>query len=318
MAELLTAEMVIRGSSILETCLIQASEVPVALPRAVVSSPLGPVIGRAVEKDLARRYGEASSMLEDLADAVRLMPSSLLDRPIAGSGVPASSRGDMARRTTPVTFPESLGGVQGPSLPSRPPGDASADPSPPVAAVTPTTGRGKQLVVLAIGASIFVVGLMASAAVVVAVVVSLRDEPTRPTAPVAPQGSTTDAVASGDRRGDPVIPLAGDGTKLGALTTDVVRERIQRAGWQVHYISDFGGQGRGQGVSFMIRKGRGSGTVTLLLFGSSSLTMGSRTIGGNTSVVIEGQRALEVEVAPNGEPTIGPDAASALVQAIVR
>jgi serine/threonine protein kinase len=62
LAEALTGQMVVRGSSLQEIFIAQASPIAVALPPAVLASPIGPVVARAIEKEPASRFPSARDM----------------------------------------------------------------------------------------------------------------------------------------------------------------------------------------------------------------------------------------------------------------
>lgn len=326
MAELLTGEIVVRGPSLLEICLIQVSERPTPLPAAVFFSPLSDVIQKATEKSRERRYCHAREMFEEIDVVTRRSSPDLLDRPVIGPssiatfGVTAEPHAHpQPQQTEPATYPPSLGAVSGPSLPDQPMGPPEVVPEATPHRPAPRRDSQRLLVALAFGAGVLFLFLVTGIVVAVGVVINRSEssEITQQHENMPTKGPVRDEQAP-ERGTDPVILPAGDGTKLGALTTDVIRQRIQSTGWQVHYVSEFGGQGRGQGLSFMIKKGRGAGTVTLLLFESRSLQLGSRTIGPNNAVFIQGQRALEVEVTPNGDPTIRPDASKVIIEAITQ
>jgi serine/threonine-protein kinase len=65
-SEMLSGEMVFPGTDGLEVARAHISLAPAPLPPAVTSSPLGPVIAKAVAKDPADRFGSAEEMLAAL------------------------------------------------------------------------------------------------------------------------------------------------------------------------------------------------------------------------------------------------------------
>jgi len=65
MAEMLSGQMVFKGTGT-DVYLEQMAPTPVPLPLSLGYSPLAPIITRAVEKDVARRYATAGDMLRDL------------------------------------------------------------------------------------------------------------------------------------------------------------------------------------------------------------------------------------------------------------
>lgn len=326
MAELLTGEIVVRGPSLLDVCLVQASENPAPLPSVVLTSPLSEVIQKATQKNRARRYRHAREMFDDLESVAGATSAEQFDLPVVGPsasgafGYAAPQNGShQAQRTEPATYPPSLGGASGPALHYQPAAPADVAPKQEEQPPASPWDSKRLLVALAFGAGVLFLFLVTGIVVAVGVVLN-RSEPSvsTPAQGPVPADFPMEGTQAPERRADPVILPAGDGTKLGALTTDMIRQRIESTGWQVHYVSEVGGQGRGQGFSFMIKKGRGSGNVSLLLFESRSLQLGSRTISPNTTVVMQGQRVLEVEVAQNGDPTVRPDAAKVLSQAIIQ
>ncbi len=97
MAEMLAGKPVIGGSAA-DACLVQLSDDPIPLPPPALESRLAPVIQKAVEKDPARRYQLANSMLEDLARVQQ-------GAPIAGhSQWVGAGAGDSALDEAPTTL----------------------------------------------------------------------------------------------------------------------------------------------------------------------------------------------------------------------
>jgi serine/threonine-protein kinase len=66
MAELLAGEAVFRGVTAMQIAMMQIDDKPVPLAPLVQSSPLGPIIVRATQKDPARRFSSAFEMLDVL------------------------------------------------------------------------------------------------------------------------------------------------------------------------------------------------------------------------------------------------------------
>ena len=70
MAEALAGQMIYQGVPT-DVCLMQISPEPVPLPPMVLQSPLGPVIHRATQKAVERRYATAGEMLQDIEAILR-------------------------------------------------------------------------------------------------------------------------------------------------------------------------------------------------------------------------------------------------------
>jgi hypothetical protein len=70
MAEALAGQMIYQGVPT-DVCLMQISPDPVPLPAMVLQSPLGPVIHRATQKAVERRYATAGEMLQHIETIVR-------------------------------------------------------------------------------------------------------------------------------------------------------------------------------------------------------------------------------------------------------
>jgi serine/threonine protein kinase len=66
MAEMFTGRIIVSGATPALTAVEQASDKPVPLPPKVLQSPLGPVVLRATQKSIERRYGSAGDMLKEL------------------------------------------------------------------------------------------------------------------------------------------------------------------------------------------------------------------------------------------------------------
>jgi serine/threonine protein kinase len=86
MAEMLSGQMVFKGTGA-DVYLEQLAPTPVPLPLSLGYSPLAPIITRAVEKDVSRRYATASDMLRDLDALIR---TGALEGP--GGGGPAAAQ----------------------------------------------------------------------------------------------------------------------------------------------------------------------------------------------------------------------------------
>ena len=84
MAEALAGQMIYQGVPT-DVCLMQISPDPVPLPAIVLQSPLGPVIHRATQKAVERRYGSAGEMLQHLESIVRQSGGDL-DRGVTAPG----------------------------------------------------------------------------------------------------------------------------------------------------------------------------------------------------------------------------------------
>ncbi len=70
MGEMLVGEPLVTGKSDVDIYVAQGSDRPIDLPPLVMSSPFGPVIQRAVSKEVQVRYRLASQMLADLRAAI--------------------------------------------------------------------------------------------------------------------------------------------------------------------------------------------------------------------------------------------------------
>jgi serine/threonine-protein kinase len=75
MAEMLCGERVVAAPSVMAIYLAHISDEPVELPPAVTGTPLGPIVARAIEKTLPRRYPSARAMLLDLEYVVGQLQS---------------------------------------------------------------------------------------------------------------------------------------------------------------------------------------------------------------------------------------------------
>ena len=71
MAEALTGEVVFQGESGIQIAVAQISNDPAPLKPEVLRSPLGPIIHRATQKSLDRRYTSAAEMLKDVEELSR-------------------------------------------------------------------------------------------------------------------------------------------------------------------------------------------------------------------------------------------------------
>lgn len=66
LAEMLHGRPILEDETVLSVVMAQASPMPVNLPASVLSTPLGPVLQRAVQKDVAWRFQSAAQMREAL------------------------------------------------------------------------------------------------------------------------------------------------------------------------------------------------------------------------------------------------------------
>ena len=84
MAEALAGQMIYQGVPT-DVCLMQISPDPVPLPPIVLQSPLGPVIHRATQKAVERRYANAGEMLQHIETIIRQNGGDL-DRGVTAPG----------------------------------------------------------------------------------------------------------------------------------------------------------------------------------------------------------------------------------------
>ena len=143
LAEMLVGAPILRCSAV-EACLEQLKDERIPLPEVVQRSGLWPVIERATDKNLDRRYGSATDMIADL-ERVRagLSPTPLVDTP------PPTSEDDADLR--PSLVPTSV--MQNPeNVPSVAP-EAASGPAPalvpslaPSLAPAESTGQGRWVI----------------------------------------------------------------------------------------------------------------------------------------------------------------------------
>ena len=109
-AEMLTGAPVVRGSSDIEVLLAHVMPEPHRLEPAVLATPLGAIVERAVRKPMEARYGSAAEMLAELQQALGdrvatglpraapASPSGVAPAPWPGTAAPASPRASSAMR----------------------------------------------------------------------------------------------------------------------------------------------------------------------------------------------------------------------------
>jgi hypothetical protein len=113
LADALTGQQTVRGSSYLEICMQQAANTPVPLSQSVLGSPLAGVIQRATQKDTRARYATARDMLRDL-EAVYPASQALGHPPTTQVGAPhtpmlQTAATPAALSKTPRTLPSPSG-----------------------------------------------------------------------------------------------------------------------------------------------------------------------------------------------------------------
>ncbi|MBM4358320.1 MAG: protein kinase [Deltaproteobacteria bacterium] len=115
LAEMLTAERVLRDESLINIYMAHISPQRLPMDPRVIDGPLGPVILRATNKDLAQRYGSAAEMRADL------------ERIPQGSGLrlAAAGRGGFGTRSIPAVVDPA----------SEPTGEPATSRTAPMAAV---------------------------------------------------------------------------------------------------------------------------------------------------------------------------------------
>jgi len=97
--EMLTGKSVFEGTGRWEVLHKQISDDPVDIPQEVITSPLGPVFQKALEKRLEKRYGAADQMLKDLDELLanvtgrgqHLSVPGTLRAPVIPAALPAES-----------------------------------------------------------------------------------------------------------------------------------------------------------------------------------------------------------------------------------
>lgn len=72
LGEMIAGERIVSIENPVKGVRFQGSDEPVELPAAVEESPFGPVVARAVRKEIGQRYGSADEMLRDLRDIERV------------------------------------------------------------------------------------------------------------------------------------------------------------------------------------------------------------------------------------------------------
>jgi serine/threonine protein kinase/protein-disulfide isomerase len=87
--EMLTGEPAVSGDSLADVIVRQMSPQPHVIPSPALASPLGPVIERAIAKDLGRRFSSAEAMLDALLQASSTQAQTGSSRPAPPS--PASA-----------------------------------------------------------------------------------------------------------------------------------------------------------------------------------------------------------------------------------
>jgi serine/threonine-protein kinase len=194
LAEALTSEPVFHGDSGVAVAMAQLSSDAPPLSADVLSSPLGAVIERATNKDIARRFATADGLLAAL-DATALVPDS--------AASPGSGAAERANRVALAPTAEISATRTGATT----------------ALATASTNRA----LLAVGGAL---GLVAAACIVFGVA-ARRGRATPPRASGEP-------TAVAPRPGPTAAPRApGPAPRIGALTPAVLRERVVRIGYTV-------------------------------------------------------------------------------------
>jgi serine/threonine protein kinase len=153
LAECLIGRPLVIGHSAFEIVAKHAAPEPLELPDAVKSSPFGPIILKATAKDREQRYADAVEMIEALVAISGVSEDRVFEVVNTGSHRPWSSsqQGLHSLPTTPIpgTFDSARA-----SAPTR----ASADSLFPA----PSQGRGKVLLLAAVGGLALVGALVAA------------------------------------------------------------------------------------------------------------------------------------------------------------
>jgi len=110
MAEALYGRIIVGGNNASDIVMQQLRPEPLEMPPQVLQSPLGPVILRATNKDVSRRYASAAEMLADLEALLR------------------AHGGDLDRSTQQMTAPAPMANVPTAFAPSPNPGYAGSQP----------------------------------------------------------------------------------------------------------------------------------------------------------------------------------------------
>ncbi|MFP4600440.1 MAG: serine/threonine-protein kinase [Persicimonas sp.] len=101
MAEMLTGDKIVQIESVYDTILFQASDKPIKMPPVVRDSIFRDIIERAVEKEVDRRYANATDMILDL-EALDLEPAARSATPTDSVAVPSEfGQADEEAMTTP-------------------------------------------------------------------------------------------------------------------------------------------------------------------------------------------------------------------------
>ena len=104
MAMMLSGEPLVSGGTA-EVIADQLSDAPLALPPAVLQSPLAAVLRRAVEKDPARRFSSAAEMLGELEGAHPVAPTLSCTMAELRKSAPPASVSPVAYAVAPSTPP---------------------------------------------------------------------------------------------------------------------------------------------------------------------------------------------------------------------
>jgi len=284
MAEALTGQTIVHAASPAETALLQASDKAISLPAVVLQSSLGPVVQRAVNKAIDRRYKSAAEMLEAIqvlnvvdGAAPQLLATSergLATRQAGGMAVQptqAAATGytpGVAPAAVPPTQPQApatmteFGPTGHPHTPSHPPqtGAYAADPyqrtsgygyqqQAPYGSIAPPAKSGGSscgIIAVLMGlASLAVIALLIGVAVLVAGRGKGGGEDDRPQ-----ETSTIDS-------------------SVGDLTAKSLKRRIKADGWSVTNETISNNPSLNL-VVYSVRKGTAAGAIQLYKYEDES------------------------------------------------
>jgi serine/threonine-protein kinase len=299
-AEMLTGKQVFTGPTAASVCFAQLSATPAPIPRGVLDSPLGPVVARATRKQSVERYLDAADMLAALEAAVRAMGE---DRP----PMPGPTGSDALRQLAETV-------LTGPS-------QGSPDPA--------TVRRRSPGTVVVGTLAVAFLALGMAVAGVAGVKWMLGDEPGpdhREPRPVktleppmmppfnAPPGSPNQPAAS------PNAPSPNTPSRLGQVTHEQIRQRLESWSWRILHRSDIGPSGGMRATMYTVANDVYSGGVCLYDFddpAQARMIAGSMNATGRAALG-EGHRVLLVELRQANTAPVDTSASRALLEILLQ
>ena len=306
MAEALTAEMVYRGGSA-DVCLMQISPDPVPLQPMVLQSPLGPVILRATQKELSRRYGTAAEMLHELEALVRAHGGEL-----DGGGpmrMPAQTPMGAAETRHFASNPSSPSNPGGAVPPTVPAGAQYAGPPPPQQpyyALPPAhppaaSGGGGVLIAIVVALALLVAVGGAGAYFVYA-----RGGSKTGTSGAKKKGKDDEVVAKKDQSdpkkkpGDDDDDDQGEQVDPADVSPEAVKGRLTKAGWEI--VSDTTTHSTGLKLNYYYAKKKNDfGSIYHYVFDDPQVAKSSETAfkGQKSATRRKGNTVVMTMVSPD-------------------